>query len=453
MGNEDPKTQTNQFDRMAAPSETPPTGPYPLTGAFSQAIPSVEVMPPGYEFIRELGRGGFGTVWLARHLALEKSVAVKHLRPERLSTGGADPLVREARTMASLKVHPNRVTVFDLIRTDTDWFLIMEFVAGGSLARLISQDGPIDWVRATRYVMCVAEALAEVHDRGILHRDIKPDNILLDLDRDTAVLTDFGLAAHAAHDLSCGGTLGYMAPEIFAGKFTAKSDVFALAATLFYLVTGPRAFDSRDPLAALSESEAGPSEAIFAGLWDGVAAVVRAGLDPSLDRRPDLAAFTAMLRGSHTAGLAERLRTLSSGRAPAAGLNVMVSTATEKDLVFRTVYRGPAAGSCPSVRCDEIVRIETEADANGYLTMLNLSSSGEVGVLFPNPRMPDNRIRAGRPQRLTVKLTPPAGTDLAVLVWTPGPCLLSAREWRAARVRPAGAHFVTRPWAGVRGRR
>jgi hypothetical protein len=76
------------------------------------------------------------------------------------------------------------------------------------------------------------------------------------------------------------------------------------------------------------------------------------------------------------------------------------------------------------------VRIETDADANGYLTVLNLSSSGEVGVLFPNPRMPDNRIRAGRPQRLTVKLIPPAGTDHAVLVWTPGPCPLSAREWR-----------------------
>jgi hypothetical protein len=82
------------------------------------------------------------------------------------------------------------------------------------------------------------------------------------------------------------------------------------------------------------------------------------------------------------------------------------------------------------VRCDEVVRIETTPDADGYLTVLNLSSGGEVDVLFPNPRAPDNRVRAGRPQRLTVKLTPPAGTDHAVLVWSPGPCPLSARKWR-----------------------
>jgi hypothetical protein len=79
-----------------------------------------------------------------------------------------------------------------------------------------------------------------------------------------------------------------------------------------------------------------------------------------------------------------------------------------------------------------VVRIEAAADADGYLTVLNLSSSGEVGVLFPNPRAPDNRVRIGVARRLTVKLTPPAGTDHAVLVWTPGPCSLSADEWRAS---------------------
>jgi hypothetical protein len=115
-------------------------------------------------------------------------------------------------------------------------------------------------------------------------------------------------------------------------------------------------------------------------------------------------------------------------------LDVAVSTADEKDLVFRTVFRGvlPADGAAcwPAVRCDAVVRIEAEADADGYLTILDLSTSGEVGVLFPNPRATDNRVRAGQPRRLTVKMTPPAGTDHAVLVWTPRPCLLSARQWR-----------------------
>jgi hypothetical protein len=82
------------------------------------------------------------------------------------------------------------------------------------------------------------------------------------------------------------------------------------------------------------------------------------------------------------------------------------------------------------VCCDAVVRIETEADADGYLTVLNLGSAGDVGVLFPSPRAPDNRVQAGRPQRLTVKMTPPAGTDHAVLVWTPEPTALTARQWR-----------------------
>jgi hypothetical protein len=166
-------------------------------------------------------------------------------------------------------------------------------------------------------------------------------------------------------------------------------------------------------------------------------------------------AFTAMLRGCHNDGLAGRLRTLGGPTTRAVRLNVTVSTANEKDLVFRTVFRGalPVDGSTgwPAVRCDAVVRIEAKADADGYLTVLNLGSSGEVGVLFPNPRVPDNRVRAGRPHRLTVKMTPPAGTDHAVLVWTPRPCVLSAREWRERietgqlvepAVRERGMEFV-----------
>src|SRR5262245_42656315 len=83
----------------AAPESPAP----PASGSVTPAAP-----PPGYEFVRELGRGGFGTVWLARHLALEKHVAIKHMRPERVGTAATGDLVREARTMAALKVHPNR---------------------------------------------------------------------------------------------------------------------------------------------------------------------------------------------------------------------------------------------------------------------------------------------------------------------------------------------------------
>jgi hypothetical protein len=388
---------------------------------------------PGFEFLRELGRGGFGSVWLARHLALDKLVAIKYLRHERVA-GLADHLTREARTMAALKVHPNRVTVFDLLSTEAGWLLVMDYVEGGPLSHLSSLGQPMDWLRAARYVTDVADGLAEVHARGILHRDIKPDNILLDRERDAAVLTDFGVASHAAAAVGCCGTPGYMAPELADGTASAKTDVFALAATLFHLVTGQKPFNTRDVLGSLCRAATGVPDSALAGLPAGLAAVIRSGLEPDPDRRPDLATFTAMLHGCQTEGLAARLRALADPTRRAVRLNVTVSTAREKDLNFRTVFRGElpvdASAGWPAVRCDAVVRIEAEANADGYLTVLDLSSSGEVGVLFPNPRVPDNRVRAGRPQRLTVKMTPPPGTDHAVLVWTPRPCPLSARQWR-----------------------
>jgi hypothetical protein len=388
---------------------------------------------PGFELLRLLGQGGFGSVWLARHLALDKLVAIKQLRPDRLAAH-AEVIAREARTMASLKVHPNRVTVFDLLPTSAGCFLVMDYIDGGPLSWLTSPEQPLDWVRAARYVADVTDGLTEVHARGILHRDIKPDNILLDRERDAAVLTDFGVAAHTADASGCCGTPGYMAPELSDGIASAKTDVFALAATLFQLVTGRKPFNTTDLLASLCEAAAGISDSALAGLPEGLAAVIRAGLTPDPARRPDLAAFTAMLRSCHNDGLASRLRALAGPTARPVRLNVTVSTASEKDLAFRTVLRGtlPGDGSTgwPAVRCDAVVRIEAEADADGYLTVLNLGSSGEVGVLFPNPRVPDNRVRAGRSHRLTVKMTPPAGTDHAVLVWTPRPCVLSALQWR-----------------------
>jgi hypothetical protein len=336
--------------------------------------------------------------------------------------------------MALLKVHPNRVTVFDLVQTAAGWFLIMDYVEGGPLSQLCDPQKPMDWTRAARYVANVADGLAEVHARGIYHLDIKPDNILLDSDRDQAVLTDFGIACRAAETCGARGTLGYMAPELFDGKASAKADVFALAATLYRLATGQPPFQARTARTALGEALEGIAESALAPLPAPLAPVVRAGLDPDPDRRPTLAEFTARLSGCYTKELADRLRALAEPAARSIRLGVTVSTASEKDLVFRTVFRGVLPGDgpagWPAVRCDAVVRIEAEAEADGYLTVLDLSTSGEVSVLFPNPRSSDNRVRAGRPHRLTVKMTPPAGTDHAVLVWTPRPCPRSAREWR-----------------------
>jgi hypothetical protein len=140
-------------------------------------------------------------------------------------------------------------------------------------------------------------------------------------------------------------------------------------------------------------------------------------------------------------GLADKLA--QAARGTAVRVHVSVSAADEAELVFRPVpchiarvESAPEPNLVPepapvaAVRTGQLVRLELAADAEGYLTVLNLGSSGQLRVLFPNPLCPDNRIRPGRPHTLTVKLTPPAGTDRAAVIWTRRPGTLSLEEWR-----------------------
>jgi serine/threonine protein kinase len=387
----------------------------------------------GFSFLRELGAGGFGSVWLARHLALDRLVAVKHLPG--WSGAGQRAAEHEARVMASLKVHPNRVTVFDLIGTDEGWFLVLDYVAGGSLMRRVAAEGPLNWAPAARYVAGVAEGLAEVHARGILHRDIKPANILLDPERDEALLTDFGLAAQATTATTAGGTLGYMAPEVFEAAPGAASDVFALAATLFHLVTGQPPFDHRDFLKSFDQARQGlpRSSTALEHLPLTAGELIVAALDPDPAKRPSLAEFVARMRTAHLDAVARRLQ----GQAgQAARVAVTASTADARDLVFRPVPLAASSehldrsGPALPLHTGDLVRLEVSADAEGYLTVLNLGSSGEVHVLVPSARAPDNRIRAGRPHRLTVRLALPGGTDRLVALWTRHQWQFTPAQWR-----------------------
>src|SRR5262249_23770044 len=113
---------------------------------------------------------------------------------------------------------------------------------GGSLADRLRRQGPLPWHEAARYVADVAEGLALAHARGIVHRDIKPDNILRDTECDEALLTDFGIAAHLTQAATVAGTPPYTAPEAYEGRALPGMDVFSLAATLFHLTTGEAPF-------------------------------------------------------------------------------------------------------------------------------------------------------------------------------------------------------------------
>lgn len=204
-----------------------------------------------YECRALLGAGAMGRVYLAHHIDLHRNCALKILPPKLAETDRAyiDRFVNEGRAAAALN-HPNIVTVHALGETRGYHFLEMEFVAGQSLRQLVEDFGPQDPIRATSLTLRIAEGLAAAHLAGILHRDLKPDNVML-THQGIPKITDFGLAKRVVVDSGTGadvevaGTPPYMAPELFQQRpATPASDVYALGVVYFYLLTGRVPFQS-----------------------------------------------------------------------------------------------------------------------------------------------------------------------------------------------------------------
>ena len=199
-----------------------------------------------YELLHELGRGTMGVVWLARERALDRLVALKISAPGAAAGWGAR-LLREGRVAASLR-HPHIVAVFASGGEESQPFLAMEFIEGGGLdGRLREQ--PMPFREAAAIAEKLAGALAFAHGAGVLHRDVKPSNIMMD-ELGEPHLADFGLAAHVAGsgDLTLPGhvvgTPAYLAPEILGGASMASpaSDIYGLGAVLYACITGRAPF-------------------------------------------------------------------------------------------------------------------------------------------------------------------------------------------------------------------
>ncbi|MFE6508310.1 serine/threonine-protein kinase [Nocardioides sp. NPDC057767] len=192
-----------------------------------------------YRLERELGRGAMGAVWLATDDVLGRSVALKQLVA---LDGVSDAAVeREARLAARL-VHPNVVAVFDLVRDDDKPWLVMEYVEGKTLAHMVRDDGALPVEDAARLIGQIASALRAAHGAGIVHRDVKPANIVVGR-ADRAKLTDFGIArgvdSQTTQTGQVTGSPAYLAPEIATGgRASPASDMWSLGATLFQALTG-----------------------------------------------------------------------------------------------------------------------------------------------------------------------------------------------------------------------
>ncbi|QIK65757.1 serine/threonine protein kinase [Nocardioides sp. HDW12B] len=201
-----------------------------------------------YTLDAQVGRGGMGVVWRGEDRMLGREVALKKIG---LMPGGAEPdLVRaerEAQLAARLN-HPHIVAVFDLVADGDAQWLVMEYVPGQTLGQMATEQGPLDPERARVVLAQAADALAAAHAAGILHRDVKPSNILVRNDG-SVKLTDFGIA-RATADVTLTqtglvtGSPAYLAPEVASGgRASAASDVWALGATLYHALEGRPPYD------------------------------------------------------------------------------------------------------------------------------------------------------------------------------------------------------------------
>jgi len=212
------------------------------------------VVAARYELLDPVGHGAMGTVWRARDLRLDREVAVKEVRlPGPMTPHDRSVLrersLREARVAARL-THPGVVTVHDVIEAGGSPWIIMELVPSRSLATVLAKDGPLPPAQAAAMGMTLLEALGSAHAAGVVHRDVKPGNILI-TPQGRAVLTDFGIATlHGDPGLTQAGmvmgTPGFCAPERIRGEpASPASDLWSLGATLYAAVEGRGPFEGQ----------------------------------------------------------------------------------------------------------------------------------------------------------------------------------------------------------------
>jgi serine/threonine-protein kinase len=265
-----------------------------------------------YTIDRALGRGGMGTVVLARDLVLDRLVAIKVIDPELAATAALrQRFLDEARTVARLR-HPNIVTVFDAgVAEGLLWFA-MEYIDGESLRDRLDRVGALAEGEAVAIVREVAAALSAAHAQGIVHRDVKPENILLDRATGRPHLTDFGIArALAGGDddgrrTGTGFVLGsprYMSPEQASGDraLDGRSDVYSLGLVAYEALAGAAAFEATSPQALLVK-QITERPAPLASRAPGVAPAVAAAVERALEKEPaarfaDATAFADALGG------------------------------------------------------------------------------------------------------------------------------------------------------------
>ncbi|MCB9559718.1 MAG: serine/threonine protein kinase [Kofleriaceae bacterium] len=254
-----------------------------------------QVLEGRYRITALIGAGGMGSVYRGEHLGIGKSVAVKVLHPRLGGSAEAGARFQREAFVGGRIGHPNCVAVSDFgVAADGAFYLVMELLQGESLGELIEREGRLPWRRALHVVRHVLRGLGHAHDHGVVHRDMKPDNIFLahtEDDPDFAKILDFGIAKlvgeGGATITQAGITVGtpaYLSPEqAFGSELDGRSDLYSLSVVLYELLTGRTPFGDRDLLAMLTAhavADVPPMAEVApdAGVPAPVEALVRDGL-------------------------------------------------------------------------------------------------------------------------------------------------------------------------------
>ncbi|MFM7064363.1 MAG: Stk1 family PASTA domain-containing Ser/Thr kinase, partial [Actinomycetes bacterium] len=334
-----------------------------------------------YEITKAIARGGMARVYLARDRSLDRPVAVKELVPEFAADESfVERFRREAQAAANL-THPNIVGVYDWGTQDSTYFIIMEFVDGPVLSKVLRDEGPLHPRRAAELASEVAAALGFAHSRGVVHRDVKPGNVIL-TSSGQAKVTDFGIArAMSAPEEnltqagSVMGTATYFSPEQAQGlPVDQRSDLYSLGVVLFEMVTGRTPFTGETPLAIaykhVQDQPPAPST-LVSGLPTGLEAVIM----KLLRKRPeDRYATAEELRADLRRFLSGQATLAEQERAAAVGTPTSAVAATAGAVAATELAPEPAADPEP---------VEDEQSRTGmYLGILVVLLVILAGVLF-----------------------------------------------------------------------
>jgi uncharacterized RDD family membrane protein YckC len=293
------------------PTQLESTGPYVeeatrlARDAAAGAVTAAPESVGGYRLVRRLGSGGMGTVYEAEEMASKRRVAVKLITPEFASSADAVQRFRQEGRLASMIAHPRCVFVLSADEEAGCPYIVMELMSGTTLQEVIDKQGPLPQAEAVAKILDVMEGLQEAHRLGVIHRDVKPSNCFVLADGRVKI-GDFGLAksllsgGHLTKTGTFLGTLLYAPPEQIKGEaIDFRTDVYSVAATLYFLLTGRAPYQSSDAAATLARTvsePAPPLRRVRPELSRSLERVVLRGLERQRERRwKDLEEFRAAL--------------------------------------------------------------------------------------------------------------------------------------------------------------